>query len=78
MRWWQIRKRDADLERELRSDLAHEEDQREKGLPADEVHYASRRAFVNMTLIKEQTHEASGGRPSSVSAKTFDLPFAKC
>jgi hypothetical protein len=25
MRWWQIRKRDADLERELRSDLELEE-----------------------------------------------------
>ena len=30
MRWWQIRKRDADLERELRSDLElEEEEQRE-------------------------------------------------
>jgi hypothetical protein len=33
MRWWQLRKRDADLERQLRSDLAPEEDeQRESGL----------------------------------------------
>ena len=33
MRWWQIRKRDADLERELRSDLElEEEEQRERGL----------------------------------------------
>jgi putative ABC transport system permease protein len=32
MRWWQIRKRDADLERELRSDLElEEEEQRETG-----------------------------------------------
>ena len=34
--WWQIRKRDSDLERELRSDLElEEEEQRERGLPGD-------------------------------------------
>ncbi len=27
MRWWQIKKRDADLERELRSDLELEEEE---------------------------------------------------
>ena len=33
MKWWQIRKRDADLERELESDLElEEEEQRERGL----------------------------------------------
>jgi hypothetical protein len=33
MKWWQIRKRDADLERELRSDLElEEEEQREGGI----------------------------------------------
>ena len=32
MKWWPIRKRDADLERELRSDLElEEEEQRENG-----------------------------------------------
>ena len=32
MKWWQIRKRDADLDRELRSDLElEEEEQRENG-----------------------------------------------
>ena len=32
MKWWQIKKRDADLERELRSDLdLEEEEQREDG-----------------------------------------------
>lgn len=61
MRWWQFRKRDADLERELRSDLElEEEEQREGGLPNDEAHYAARRAFGNTTLICEQTHEAWG------------------
>jgi predicted permease len=64
MRWWQFRKRNADLERELRSDLElEEEEQRERGIPADEASYAARRAFGNPTLIREQTHEAWGWAP---------------
>jgi predicted permease len=56
MRWWQIRKRNADLERELRSDIElEEEEQRENGVPADEAGYAALRAFGNPTLIREQT-----------------------
>ena len=44
MHWWQIRKRGADLERELRYDLElEEEEQREKGLSAEEARYAARR-----------------------------------
>jgi predicted permease len=58
MRLWQIRKRYADLERELRSDLElEEEEQRESGVPPEEARYAARRAFGNATLIREQTHE---------------------
>jgi putative ABC transport system permease protein len=61
MQWWQIRKRNADLDRELRSDLELEEDeQRENGLPPEEGRYAAMRALGNTTLIKEQTHEAWG------------------
>ena len=57
MHWWQIRKRDQDLERELLSDLAlEEEEQRERGLSAEEARYAARRALGNPTLIHEQTH----------------------
>src|ERR1700742_1913698 len=56
MRWWQIRKRDADLARELQADIElEEEEQREHGLTAEEAHYAARRAFGNTTLIREQT-----------------------
>ena len=56
MKWWQIKKRDADLERELRSDLELEqEEQRDGGLPAEEAHYAALRAFGNPTLIREHT-----------------------
>jgi hypothetical protein len=61
MRWWQIRKRDADLERELRSDLElEEEEQRENGLPSEEARNAALRAFGNTFLIREQTREAWG------------------
>jgi predicted permease len=56
MSWWQSKKRDADLERELRSDLElEEEEQREGGISEDEARYAALRAFGNLTLIREQT-----------------------
>jgi len=61
MHWWQIRKRNADLEQELASDLAlEEEEQREQGVPPEDAPYAARRAFGNTTLIREKTHEAWG------------------
>lgn len=64
MRWKQIAKRNADLERELRSDLElEEEEQRENGLPPEEAQYAARRAFGNAALIREQIHEAWGWAP---------------
>jgi predicted permease len=64
MRWWQIGKRDADLERELLSDLElEEEEQREKGISPEEARYAARRALGNTTLIREQAHEAWGSAP---------------
>ena len=57
MRWWPFGKRDADLERELQSDLElEEEEQRDRGLSSDEARYAARRAFGNRTMIHEQTH----------------------
>ena len=56
MKWWQIKKRDADLERELRSDLElEEEEQREGGISREEARYAALRAFGNPTLIREET-----------------------
>ena len=61
MKWWQIRRKNADLERELHSDLElEEEEQRERGLPGEEARYAARRAVGNVTLIKEQTRETWG------------------
>src|SRR5580692_3756065 len=56
MNWWQIKKRDADLERELRSDLElEEEEQREGGISEEDARYAALRAFGNLMLIREQT-----------------------
>jgi putative ABC transport system permease protein len=61
MNWWKInrsqsRKRDVDLERELRSDLElEEEEQREAGVSHEEARYAALRAFGNPILIREQT-----------------------
>jgi predicted permease len=57
MRWWRITKRNEDLERELQSDLAlEEEEQRERGLSSEDARYAALRALGNPTLIREQTH----------------------
>jgi putative ABC transport system permease protein len=54
--WWQNKKRNEDLERELRSDLElEEEEQRKAGISKKEAHYAALRAFGNLTLIREQT-----------------------
>jgi predicted permease len=64
MRWWQISKRNADLERELRADLElEEEEQRERGMSPDEAVHAAHRAFGNIAFIREQTHEAWGWAP---------------
>src|SRR5271168_4340841 len=58
MKWSLTKKRNADLERELQSDLELEqEEQRERGLSTKDAHYAALRAFGNPTLIREQTHE---------------------
>jgi len=54
--WWPSKKRDADLERELRSDLElEEEEQREGGISEEEAPHAALRAFGNPDLIREQT-----------------------
>jgi predicted permease len=58
MKWWQIGKRNADLERELQSDLQlEEEEQRERGIAPEEARYAALRAFGNPSVIREQTRE---------------------
>ncbi len=55
------KKRDEDLERELRSHLELEaEEQREAGASAEEAGYAARRAFGNTTTISENTRATWG------------------
>lgn len=64
MQWWQLKKKSADLERELRCDLElEEEEQRESGISPEEARHDARRAFGNATLIAEQTREAWGWMP---------------
>jgi hypothetical protein len=55
MLWLRRKRREQDLERELRSDLELEaEEQRESGLSEEEAHYAAQRAFGNMTEIEPE------------------------
>jgi hypothetical protein len=55
------RQREQDLDRELRSDLDLEtEEQRGRGLPAEQARYAARRAFGNTTFVKEATRAMWG------------------
>ena len=71
MRWWQIKKRDADLERELQLAIELEEEElRENGLSAEEARYEARRAFGNTTLFRSP--------PPSVSTATLRQPAASC
>ena len=61
MEWQPMKKRDADLERELQADLElEEEEQRENGVAGNDVRSAARRALGNTALIREQAHEAWG------------------
>jgi putative ABC transport system permease protein len=58
---WLLRNRERDLDRELRSHLELEaEEKAEDGLSAQDARYAARRAFGNTTLAKEATREAWG------------------
>ncbi|HEU0038068.1 MAG TPA: permease prefix domain 1-containing protein [Verrucomicrobiae bacterium] len=55
MRWWRHREGEQDLEREIRSDLEMEAEEREaNGLSSQDARYAARRAFGNVTRVKEE------------------------
>jgi hypothetical protein len=61
MIWLRRKQREQDLQREIRSDLEMEaEEQRHKGLSAEEAGYAARRAFGNTTLVQEEVREIWG------------------
>jgi len=75
LKWWRIRDRNTDLERELRSDLElEEEEQRGKGVSPEDAPYAALRAFGNAALIREQTHEVWGW--AAIERSGQDLRFA--
>ena len=60
MRWGR-KKREEDLERELRSHVELEaQEQRENYLTPEEARYAAQRAFGNTSLVKEATRETWG------------------
>jgi len=60
MKWWQFGRRNADLQREIHSDLDREqEEQRARGQSPD-TSYTARRAFGNATHVRAQTHETWG------------------
>jgi len=58
MRWWRLKNREQDLERELHADLELEaEEQQKRGLSPEEARYAAQRAFGNTTYLAEETRE---------------------
>ena len=58
MRWFKRKKREQDLERELRSDLELEaSEHQESGLSPEDARYAAMRAFGNIASRKEEMRE---------------------
>ena len=63
MKWWQIRKRTADLERELLSDLElEEEEQREGGVSPEEAIVAGTSRSAEALKLSERTGAVEVGR----------------
>src|SRR6202161_962434 len=61
MNWLRRKRRERDLEREIRADLELEAAERQaNGLSPEEAHYAAQRAFGNTTFISEETREMWG------------------
>jgi hypothetical protein len=68
MKWWQIRKRDADFERELQSDLEQEEEEQpEKGLSA--------KKHVTRPGAPLETQRVSGNKPMRRGAGPLSNAF---
>ena len=75
MRWRRRKQRECDLERELRSHLELETEEREgDGLSPEEARYAAQRAFGNTTLVNEDVREMWGW--SSLERLKQDLRYA--
>ena len=72
---WGRKRRERDLEREIRADMElEEEEQRNAGVTPDEAPYAARRAFGNVMLVKEVTREMWGW--TSLERLGQDLRYA--
>ena len=63
MPWWNSKRREQDLERELEADLELEAlEQQESGLSTEDARHAALRALGNAALLKEDVREAWGWR----------------
>ncbi|MBV8867289.1 MAG: permease, partial [Acidobacteriaceae bacterium] len=61
--FWRRKRREQELERELRSHMELEAaEQQENGLLPEQARYAAQRAFGNTTLKKEEVREVWGER----------------
>ncbi|HYL92500.1 MAG TPA: ABC transporter permease, partial [Alphaproteobacteria bacterium] len=69
------RKKEDELERELRNHVYLEtEEQRERGVPAEEARYAALRAFGNVTRVKEIVREMWG--PAALAGLGQDIRYS--
>ncbi len=70
------RRREAELEEEIRFHLAEEmEEQVQAGLPPEQAHAEARRSFGNVTLTRELTREAWGWAPVERLVKDIGSAF---
>jgi hypothetical protein len=75
VRFWQRKRREHDLERELLAHLELEaQEQREAGFSSEEARFAARRAFGNLGAVKESVREVWGG--TLFEALAQDLRYA--
>jgi hypothetical protein len=73
--FWRRKQREQDLERELRSDLELEaEERQEAGASVQDAGYAARRAFGNTTIIREDTRATWGW--GCIESTLQDLRYA--
>jgi hypothetical protein len=72
LNWQPGKRREEDLERELRSDLELEaEERREGGLSAEQARDAARRAFGNMTYTEEEVRSMWGWTRWEILSQDF-------
>ncbi|MCY3662104.1 MAG: permease prefix domain 1-containing protein, partial [bacterium] len=73
---WNRRRRDAELEDEIRFHLAEEAKERvEAGLPPKRAQAEAQRNFGNVTLIRERTRETWGWAPVELLLKDIRAAF---